>query len=81
MSKHIDQAIMVIHDKRGRPQRFRWGRRQVTIREIVDQWEEAGCWWLGERPRHVYRARSAQGALYELHHQHADGWRLYRAFD
>jgi len=80
MTKRVDQPIAVTHDPRGRPQRFCWRRREVAIREILDHWEEAGCWWLGERPRRVYRARAADGALYELHHR-ADGWRLYRAFD
>ena len=80
MTKRLDQPIIVSADARGRPQRFRWKGREVTLREIVDHWEEAGCWWLGERPRRVYRARSSDGALYELHHQ-AEGWRLYRAYD
>jgi hypothetical protein len=80
MTQCLDQPITVSADPRGRPRRFRWGRREVTIHEIVDRWEEAGCWWQGERPRRVYRARSSEGALYELHH-HADGWRLYRAYD
>jgi hypothetical protein len=80
MTKRIDQPITVTADQRGWPQRFRWRRRQVAIGEIVDHWEEAGCWWLSEPPRRVYRARSTAGALYELHHR-ADGWRLYRAYD
>jgi hypothetical protein len=80
MTKCLDQPITVIADRRGRPQRFRRGRRAAVISEIVDHWEEAGCWWLGERPRRVYRARSTDGALYELHH-HADGWRLYHTYD
>jgi hypothetical protein len=52
-----------------------------VVSEILDQWEEAGCWWQGEQARRVYRVQAAGGAIYELHHQPPAGWRLYRSYD
>ena len=81
MSKRVDQNTLVTSDKEGRPQHFCWGRRNVVISRILEEWEEAGCWWRGEEARRVYRVRSKQGVLYELHHQPSQGWRLYRIYD
>lgn len=81
MSKRLDQAVQVTPDGGGRPARFRLGRRQIEVEEILEEWEEAGCWWQGEQARRVYCVRGGGGAVYELHHQPPAGWRLYRAFD
>ncbi len=58
-----------------------WRGRQVRVNEIRDDWEEVGCWWLGEEPRRVYRVLGDNGVLYELHRQESLGWRLQRVFD
>lgn len=74
-------AVHAETDVRGRPVRFRQGRGVVQVAEILDAWEEAGCWWQGEEPRRVYRVLAAGGAVYELHHQSGAGWQLTRVFD
>lgn len=81
MSKRLDRAAQVNADAGGRPVRLRRGRELVEVEEILDEWEEAGCWWQGEQARRVYCVRCAGGAIYELHHQPPGGWRLYRAYD
>ena len=81
MSKRLDQKAMVTPDAKGRPLRLSRGRRQIEVEEILDEWEEAGCWWRGELARRVYCVRCGGGAVYEIHHQPPGGWRLYRAYD
>jgi hypothetical protein len=81
MSRLRDRQIDVVATPEGRPRAFHWRGRQVTVREVLDAWEEAGCWWLGEEPRHVYRVLATHGAAYELHHQLSSGWRVHRVFD
>ena len=63
------------------PGSFLWRGRRVGVSEILDDWEEAGCWWLGEEPRRVYRVLGSTGARYELHRQESVGWKLHRVFD
>jgi hypothetical protein len=81
VSKRIDRAVEVRADDAGRPVRMQWRRRHSAVDEILDEWEEAGCWWQGEQARRVYCVRCAGGEVYELHHQPPGGWRLYRAYD
>jgi len=81
MSKRLNQKVPVTCDRKGRPLRFRHDHRQIAVEEILDQWEEAGCWWRGERARRVYRVQGRGGGIYELHHQPPEGWRLYRTYD
>ena len=84
MSRGLNRALTVVSDRRGRPQRFHSRGRRFLVRELLDEWEEAGCWWRGEEARRVYRALTQTGAVYELHHQPVaadDGWRIARVFD
>jgi hypothetical protein len=81
MSKRLDRKTTVIADAKNRPLRLNHGRRQIEVEEILEEWEEAGCWWRGEQARRVYCVRCAGGAIYEIHHQPPAGWRLYRAYD
>ena len=81
MSKRLDRKTTVSADAKGRPLRLNYGRRQIEVEEILEEWEEAGCWWRGEQARRVYCVRCAGGAIYEVHHQPPAGWRLYRAYD
>jgi hypothetical protein len=81
MSKRLDRKTTVSADTKGRPLFLHHGRRQIEVEEILEEWEEAGCWWRGEQARRVYCVRCADGAIYEIHHQPPAGWRLYRAYD
>jgi hypothetical protein len=81
MSKRLDLPLRVVEEKDGLPLAFHWRGRRIVVSEILDQWEEAGCWWQGEQARRVYRVQPAGGAIYELHHQSPAGWRLYRSYD
>jgi len=81
MSKRLDLPLRVVEQKDGLPRAFRWRGRRIVVSEILDQWEEAGCWWQGEQARRVYRVQAAGGAIYELHHQPPASWRLYRSYD
>jgi hypothetical protein len=81
MIKSVDRAIDVVEGSDGLPQAFRWRGRQVVVGEVLDDWEEAGCWWLQEEPRRVYRVCGTGGTVYELHYQPTHGWRLQRVFD
>ena len=81
MSKRVDLPLRIVEQASGLPLAFRWRGRRIAVSEILDQWEEAGCWWRGEQARRVYRVQAAGGAIYELHHQPPAGWRLYRSYD
>jgi hypothetical protein len=81
MSKRLDLPLPMVEESDGRPRAFRWRGRRIVVSEILDHWEEAGCWWRGEPARRVYRVQAAGGAIYELHHQPPAGWRLYRSYD
>jgi len=81
MSKRIPQTVEVQVRQDGLPGGLRWAGRRIGIRRVFDDWEEAGCWWLQEEPRQVYRVVGDNGVAYELHHQASSGWRLYRVFD
>lgn len=81
MSKLIDRPLQVVEQAQGAPRAFRWKGRRIVVSEVIDAWEEAGCWWRGEAARRVYRVLVAEGTIYELHHQPSDGWRLYRVYD
>jgi hypothetical protein len=81
MSKRLEERVHVFADARGRPLRVRRGRRQIQVRQIVDEWEEASRWWQGEKAIRVYRVLTSEEAVWELHHQGADDWRLYRIHD
>jgi hypothetical protein len=75
-----ERAITVLVDEQQRPAAFRLGRRRLEVQRVLDEWEEAGCWWRGEEPRRVYRVL-AEGAIYELHHLSSSGWELQRVYD
>ena len=81
MNRQTDRTIAVLETQRGSPQAFLWRGRRIRVSQVVDDWEEEGCWWLDEEPRRVYRVLSADDALYELHRFVASGWRLFRAYD
>jgi len=73
--------VEVTSEGSGRPTAFHWRGRWVTVSQVLDEWEEAGCWWLGEEPRTVHRVLATSGAAYELHHRRSAGWQLHRVFD
>jgi hypothetical protein len=81
MNPHTDRTIPVLENPRGAPQAFSWRGRRVNVRQILDDWEEEGCWWLDEEPRRVYRVLGHDDTLYELHQFVASGWRLFRTYD
>ncbi len=75
-----DRAVTVMVDQQQRPVAFRLGRRRLTVERVLDEWEEAGCWWRGEEPRRVYRVL-AEESIYELHCLPSAGWLLHRVYD
>jgi len=81
MNRLRNRTIEVLENQRGEPQVFLWRGRRIKVRQIVDDWEEAGCWWLDEEPRRVYRVFGHDDTLYELHQFAASGWRLFRTYD
>ena len=81
MTKRIDSPLKQVEETNGAPRAFRWRGRRVMVDEVLEEWEETGCWWRGEPALRVYRVQAAGGAIYELHHQPPGGWRLYRGFD
>jgi len=81
MLRPTDRTLSVLETPRGDPQAFLWRGRRVKVRQIVDDWEEEGCWWRDEEPRRVYRVLGHDETLYELHQLAASGWRLFRTYD
>jgi len=81
VSKRLEEKVQVITNARGHPLRLRRGRRQVRVRQLVDEWEEASRWWQGEQEMRVYRVLTSDGAMWELHRRASCDWRLYRIYD
>lgn len=81
MTKHMNRVVDVVENDDGLPSALCWRGRHIALSEILDDWEEAGCWWLQEEPRWIYRVCGTDGVVYELHRQAPEGWRLYRVFD
>ena len=82
MSKQVKTTLQQVScDRRGHPRAFCFRAKKVTVEKILDDWEEAGCWWQGERPRRVYKLLGDSGAVYEIHHQAPLGWHLHRLYD
>ena len=78
MSGPTDRALTVIETPQGEPHLFLWRGHRVKVREIIDDWEEEGCWWRDEEPRRVYRVLGHDGTLYELHRLTLSGWQMFR---
>ncbi|HJN19310.1 MAG TPA: DUF6504 family protein [Armatimonadota bacterium] len=77
----MERAISDVEMEAGLPTAFAWQERQYVVREVLDDWEEAGCWWLDEEPRRVYRVLTDNDAIYELHRLPKTGWELHRVYD
>ncbi len=75
-----EQRVLVTVDRGGRPRRLYYRGRRLQVQQLLDEWEEAGCWWRGEDIRRVYRLLTRDGVI-ELHHQPSRGWRVARVFD
>ncbi len=75
-----DKSVLVELDGRGRPVRLQHRGGMVQVVAVVEEWEEAGCWWQGEETRRVYRVLTAGGVVCEMHGQGGE-WRLVRVLD
>ncbi|MGQ9524107.1 MAG: DUF6504 family protein [Armatimonadota bacterium] len=61
---------------------FTWRSRRVVLDAVLDCWEEAGQWWIGEHPRRCYRVKARGGRVYELEEDLSAGaWRVTRILD
>ena len=75
-----EKSIGIEWDGRGRPVRLQHRGGRIQVVAVVEEWEEAGCWWQGEEPRRVYRVLTAGGQVCEVHGQGGE-WRVVRVLD
>lgn len=81
MPGHSDRPLTVLETPQGNPQAFIWRGQRIKVKQIIDDWEEEGCWWRDEEPRYVFRVLGQNDVLYELHRFVASGWRMFCASD
>ncbi|GAB6875957.1 hypothetical protein JCM13210_06830 [Thermaerobacter litoralis] len=77
----VGKPVPVETDASGRPCRFFW-RRWHRVKDVLDEWREAGAWWDGEGERLVVRLLTDDGAVFELERlAGSDRWVLYKVYD
>lgn len=72
MSRRYGEAINVVADSTGQPQRFTW--RSITYPvEIIAHWHLADKWWDAERQsdRQYYRVMTPDLRIFEIYHETA----------
>jgi hypothetical protein len=71
--RRLGRVVQVETDRRGAPQRLRWGNEWRRVEQVLDGWHELGRWWDGEQPRRFWRVEI--GGVCDLS---LDGERVWR---
>ncbi|HOA71257.1 MAG: DUF6504 family protein [Bacillota bacterium] len=79
MSKIVDQPVLVVCEN-GTPKRFFWIKKWITVKAVIDKWNEVGRWWEDEKEKTFFRVLAGEGGVYELY-LNQKHWNLYRVFD
>lgn len=83
MTRIINRPADVTTGPGGVPVSFRLGGgTRLQVREVFDQWCEAGRWWEQESEQVTYRVATIDGGLFELTWVPVQKrWYLYKAYD
>lgn len=64
------------------PGGFRWRRRRIEIKRVIEGWREAGKWWRGDPEIAVWRVEGSDHGVYELaFDSEGKRWWLARIYD
>ena len=80
MSRRVDEPV-VVQLRDTRPVAFIWQGRRRIVREIVEEWQEAGRWWEGEGERRFVRLLTTDSACELYCHLPSGQWYLHRILD
>lgn len=68
--------------KGGQPAGFTWRNNFYAIKQVLDCWKDAGCWWEGENTKIFYRVIAVQGSIFEIYlDTRQDAWFIYKIYD
>lgn len=81
MSRVLECPIKIRLTK-GQPAGFVWRKTPYTIKQILDFWKDAGCWWEGENTKIFYRVIAEEGGIFEIYQDaQQDTWFIYKIYD
>jgi hypothetical protein len=80
VARRVNAPIQVVC-RRNQPAAFSWEGRLHSIAQIIESWKERGEWWEKAPEITVYQVMTDDQGLYELHHQAAGRWILYKIYD
>lgn len=81
MVKLRDCAIRVKTTSSQVPLSFCWNNTWFPVENILDCWEDTGCWWKGEIEKTFFRVASRK-QIFELYREKGSSkWRLYSVYD
>jgi len=81
MSRVLESPIEV-KLKEGEPAGFAWRGTYYAVKEVLDCWKDAGCWWQGENTKIFYRVMTGQGSIFEIYRDTRQGaWLIYKIYD
>ena len=83
MTKTIDEPIVMLGAKRGRPgQKFLWRDQEHEIQTIGGQWSRRGRWWIGEGCQSYFRITTLSNLVADLcYDSAAHSWTLAEIWD
>jgi hypothetical protein len=81
MVKLRDCAIRVKTNTSQTPLSFHWNNTWFPVENILDCWEDTGCWWEGETEKTFFRVASRK-QIFELYREkNTSKWHLYSVYD
>jgi len=73
---------IAVTTRAGRPRQFGWRGRWYRVRQIHEQWQDQGAWWMEESPHWFFRVEVEGGGMFELASDlDLRQWWLYRVYD
>lgn len=82
MARIMNKQVDVTMGPGGRPVAFKWSGGRYRVREVLDNWLEAGRWWEQETEKATWRVATFEGGVFELTFDPGiKRWLLYKAYD
>ncbi|HWI60214.1 MAG TPA: DUF6504 family protein [Symbiobacteriaceae bacterium] len=82
MARIMNKPIEVTTGPGGRPVAFKWSGGRYRVRDVLDNWLEAGRWWEQESEKSTWRVATFEGGVFEITcDPNSHRWLLYKAYD
>lgn len=63
------------------PLLFSWNNIWFAVENILDCWEDTGCWWKGESEKTFFRVASGKQIFEIYNEKDTSEWHLYGIYD